>query len=315
MNVFDVFITRPFGLVLMFIYNITQSYGVSIIIFTILTKLVVMPFTFKSKVSTQRTAALQPKLNEIKKKYKDDKQKINEETMKLYKKEGVSPTAGCLPMLITFPIMICLYYVVQQPLEFMMGLDTTQIAEIAEILGIVTDATSRTVEITIADAIFHNYDAVAHISEYIVPIDFTFLGLNLAETPSFSEPSILWVLPILSCASSYLFTKVSQKLQGTSKQMEENPTMKSMTLMGPLMSLWFGFILPATLGLYWVVGNITMIIQEIIVSKIIKKRLAEERDERARKDEIIKQRQLEERKEKSKKNRERQLEAGNKPKK
>lgn len=269
MQIFDVFITRPFGILLMWIFEFVQSYGLSIIIFTILTKLIMVPLSYKSKKSTMAMSALAPKMKEIQKKYKNDKEKLNMATMELYKKEGINPAAGCLPMLITFPIMFSLYYVVQKPLTFMMGLSTEQIAELGNRLGIAVSNTASLFEIDIASAIVANFDKVKDISPYIVGMDFNFLGLNLAQTPSFSDPSILWAIPILSGLTAYLSSFIMQKLQGPNPA-TENSSMKMMLFMMPLMSVWFGFALPASLGVYWITGNIMMIVQEFALTYYIR---------------------------------------------
>ena len=263
------FIAIPFGWVLKFIYELVQSYGLAIIIFTIFTKVIMYPLMLKSKKSMRKMTKVQPKMQELQKKYKNDKVKYQQEMAKLYEQEKINPAGSCLPTLITLPIMLGLYYVIQQPLTYLMGLDPTQIGEIAKILEIEL-LSLRESEITIANAIYNNFDAVAHISPNIFPIDFNFFGFNLALTPSIKDFSILLLIPVLSGVTSFASMMVSQKMQGTS--LEGQPqSMKMMLYMMPFMSAYFGLILPAGIGIYWIMGNLLMIVQEFVMNAYFKK--------------------------------------------
>ena len=273
-------IAIPFGYVLRAIYTFVGSYGLSIILFTIFTKLILYPLMFKSKKSMRGMQKLQPKQLEIQKKYKNNKAKQQEEMAKLYQESGTNPAGGCLPMLLTFPIILGLYGVIQRPLSFIMGLSVEEIIAVGDKLGVVvTEATLRTQEITLAGDIFHNYEAVASISDKIMPIDFNFLGFNLAETPSLTNFSILLLIPIISMITSYASMMITQKLQGTS--MEGQPqSMKMMLYMMPVFSGYIGTILPAGVSLYWIVGNLSTIVQEyIMVNQLKRIEAKEEQDE------------------------------------
>lgn len=267
-QILDIAITRPFGLVLMAIYNFVGSYGLSIVLFTILTKLLMLPITLKQKQSMQAMSAIQPKMTEIQKKYKNNQAKMNEEIQKLYDREGVNPMSGCLPMFITFPIMICLYYVVQKPLTFMMGLPQSVIADMANTLGVAMNGNSVLVEIEIASKAFHQADLFTGIAGF-VPMDFTFLGINLAAAPEFSHPSVLWLVPILSGASAFLSSYVMQKLQSTTAA-PQNQSMKTMLYIMPLFSVWIGFSLPTALGVYWITSSVVITIQELALTAYMK---------------------------------------------
>lgn len=271
-HILDVLVTRPFGLVLMFIYQFVNSYGLAIILFTIITKIIMLPLSLKSKRGMMQMSAIQPRINELQKKYKNDKVKLNEEIQKVYQEEGASPTGGCLPTLITFPIMIALYYVVQRPLTFMMGLSGAQVAEMATRLGIALNKNSALMEISIANAAYQKFDLVKDISASLAPINFNFLGFDLAATPSFSQPSMLWLIPILSGATAFLSSYIMQKMQpNTAANAQQNQTMRSMLIMMPLMSVWIGFTLPTSMGVYWITGNIIMTIQEFFLTAYVKK--------------------------------------------
>ncbi|MBQ8862456.1 MAG: YidC/Oxa1 family membrane protein insertase, partial [Clostridia bacterium] len=150
-------IVEPFGWLLKVCYNLVGNYGVAIIIFTLLSKLVILPFQMKSKKSMMEMQKLQPKLRELEKKYKDDKERYALETQKLYKKEGVSMFGGCLPMLITLPIMLGLYSVVRQPLTYIFDITPDQLNALAEAFRAagakITDATGYMLQIDVAGAL------------------------------------------------------------------------------------------------------------------------------------------------------------------
>ena len=103
------FLGGPFGYVMSFIYNIVHDYGWALILFILLTRILQFPLGIKQQKSTARMAAFQPKLNQIKKQFAKDKQRMNQETMKLYEEEGINPAGGCLPMLLQFPILFAMF--------------------------------------------------------------------------------------------------------------------------------------------------------------------------------------------------------------
>jgi len=214
-NIFDLLIVKPFAFILKTIYQLVNSYGLAIIIFTILTKIILLPLTIKSKKGMQDMQRIQPKLLELEQKYKkNNPQKYQEEMTKLYQKEGVSPMGGCLPTLISLPIMMGLYWPICQPLKHLMNLTQAQISEIASRLGFETvagagGAATYASEITIAQAIYENFDKVKDISENIIQMNFNFLGMNLGEVPSFTTFNLLFLLPLISGATSFLLTKLN----------------------------------------------------------------------------------------------------------
>ncbi|MBE6988035.1 MAG: YidC/Oxa1 family membrane protein insertase [Ruminococcaceae bacterium] len=260
-------IAVPFGYIMRLIYEIIGNYGLSIIAFSLLAKLVMLPFSIKTKKSMLDMQRIQPKLNELQRKYGKDQQKLSMEMQKLYQEEGVSPFGSCLPTLITFPIMIGLYYVISKPLTYFMGLSAAEITTLGEILGVVSE-NAYTMEIQIAGLISQNFDAVAHVSEKLMNVDFNFFGLNLATTPSFKQFGLMWLIPILSGVTAYLLSNITMKMQGT--EMAQNSSTSTMKYMMPLMSVYFGFILPAGLGVYWIANNVFSALQEVLLGIFMK---------------------------------------------
>lgn len=281
-EIFGIIIVRPFGMILSAIYRAVGSYGLAVILFAVLAKIILMPLAYKNKKSMKKMQALSAKQQELQKKYGKNRERLNEEIQRLYEKEGVSPMSGCLTTFIQLPIMMALYYAVQRPLTYMIGLYEADIAGLANLVGVeITQQNTYTVQLTIAEAINKFVDAAGNfgaevqnalvtdgIMQYMFPINFEFMGLNLSQTPSIKEFSILWLIPILSGLTAFISSMAMQKIQGTSQQMQGS--MKTMLYLMPLMSVYFGFILPASIGIYWIANNLLTIVQELILHAMTK---------------------------------------------
>jgi len=276
--IFSIFAV-PFGYVMRYIYQFVGSYGVSIILFSLLAKLLMMPVSLKQKRSMMKTQAIQPKIQALQKQYGKDQQRLNQELQDLYAREDVSPMGGCGTMLITMPIMIGLYYVISTPLTYFMLLSADQIATLTERLSGAVAALGDIIgkgtnmQVVLAGLIKDNFGAVADISANILPVDYNFLGLNLAATPDFKSFGLLWIIPILSGLTAFGMSMVTQKLAAKANPQAQEGAMasqtKMMALMMPAMSVVFGFMLPAGLGLYWIANNIFTAAQEFILQKFI----------------------------------------------
>ena len=267
-------IATPFGYIMRFIYELVGNYGLSIFLFALLAKLIMLPLQIKSKRSMIDMQRIQPKMLELQKKYGKDRQKYAEKVQELYDNEGISMSAGCLPQLIILPIMLGLYSVIQQPLTYFMQLTADEINAIAETLNYTMQANDYTAQIGLAGVMHQHFDQIAGISDKIMQVDFNFLGINLAATPSFGDFSILWIIPILSALTAFLSSFVTQRLNkkaaGGSVQNPQTQSMNGMMyIMVPALSLYFGFILPAGLGVYWISNNLLMMVQEVILTKLL----------------------------------------------
>lgn len=279
-DIFGILIVRPFGMILYAIYNFVGSYGLAVILFALLAKIILFPLSLKNKKSMKKMNALSVKQQELQKKYAKNREKLNEEIQKLYEKEGVSPMSGCLGTFIQLPIMMGLYYAVQQPLKFVIGLGTEDIAALAAKVGVeMTAQNTYTVQLTIAEKLNQFVDAAGQfsseitslsedIAQYLIPINFDFLGMNLSQTPHFTVFNALWIIPILSGLTAFLSSWAMQKMQGTQQQVQGS--MKAMLYTMPLMSVYFGFILPGSIGVYWIANNILSIVQEFVLQQITK---------------------------------------------
>ena len=313
-------IATPFGWLMRQFYALTGNFGLAVILFSLAVTIVLLPFMAKSKKGMMRMTRLQPKLMELQKKHEGNQQKLNEEIAKLYRQEKASPMGGCLWTLLPFPILLALYRAVIKPLTIVMGVPDELLAEGGALLNRLNElgftlaegANSYYAQIYQSEFITANFDQFAGISDKLIPMDFNFLGLNLAATPNwhfwafdFSEgvwPVIgLFLIPIISTALSYLSMYISQKVNATTATTAQaQSTNKMMLWMMPLMSLWLGFTLPAAMGIYWIMNSITGIIRDTALTAYYKKKLDAEdavrrAEEREREDELERKRQETER--------------------
>ena len=185
-NIFGYLIVRPFGLILLSLYNFVHNYGFAVILFALIVKLCCVPLAIKGKKSMLAMTALNAEMQQLQKKYANNRVKLNEEMQKLYEKHGVSPMSGCLPNLIPLPIMMGLYYAVQQPLQYIVGLSRETVIALAQMIGLDQLAGANyTVQIKIAEKLNAFVDGSGHFSdavtnclqsgETIFPLDFHFL--------------------------------------------------------------------------------------------------------------------------------------------
>lgn len=313
-------IATPFGWLMRQFYELTGNFGLAVILFSLAVTIVLLPFMAKSKKGMMRMTRLQPKLMELQKKHEGNQQKLNEEIAKLYRQEKASPMGGCLWSLLPFPILLALYRAVIKPLTIVMGVPDELLAEGGALLNRLNElgftlaegANSYYAQIYQSEFITANFDQFAGISDKLIPMDFNFLGLNLAATPNwhfwafdFSEgvwPVIgLFLIPIISTALSYLSMYISQKVNATTATTAQaQSTNKMMLWMMPLMSLWLGFTLPAAMGIYWIMNSLTGIIRDTALTAYYKKKLDAEdavrrAEEREREEELERKRQETER--------------------
>ena len=310
-------ITTPFGYLLDYLNRFTGNYGVALIIFAILVQLVLLPITIKSKKSMMKMSRLQPKMQAIKEKYANDQKKQQEAMQQLQKEEGASMgCGGCLWSLIPLLILIPLYSVVRQPIEYLFH-ETPEVA--AKIVEVIKGADP---ELFTTNEYYSQIIAIGHIREYadlvkaalpelsqrtLEGLNLNFLGIDLGAIPQYNVfNSSLWawdwahigaaLIPLTSAASQILQMKLSQKANDslvtdengvqdkeTAKKAQSAQTGKMMTWMMPIMSLWIGFTVPAALGLYWLVGGIARTIEDTILTKRLRKIYDAEDAERLKK--------------------------------
>jgi len=278
-------IIAPLSFVFLFLYDKTGNYGLAILLFTVISKLVLLPFSMKGKKSMMAMQRVNPKMKELEAKYKDNKAKYNEELAKLYREEKVNPLGGCLWQLLPWPIFIALYDVMRRPLSNMMRLTADQITALLGNSDIVNYLTKHGIDaaraasesqIGIASAMHENFASItAAFPEFaakLINIDYSFLGLNLSLKPVISVLNVYWLLPIISGAVVWLSTKIMQKMNGPQQNDQANQTAQYMTYLGPAMSIWIGYMLPAAMCFYWIASSVVGIIQDLILNRYYNKK-------------------------------------------
>lgn len=268
------------GYLLWFLYTIFQNYGVAIIFFTIIIKAVLFPFSIKQQRSMASQSKLAEKQKELQKIYGNNKQKYNEELTKLYEKEGVNPGSGCLTTLIPFPIMLGIYYSVIMPLSNTLHIASDRIAQATDFInripGMVSTAGSGGIYSEMD--IIRNFDALRDHLTMFTPEDldkigsfasgFKFLGLDLLATPQGSAfTTFLWVIPALSLISSFGFQFYMTHTQKLTTGQTQPGCMKAMMYVLPLISVYWAWIMPTAVGLYWVISSVTSFLQSLITNK------------------------------------------------
>ena len=291
------YICIPFAWILRGFYNLTGSYGWALILFTLIVKLVLLPFQLKSKKSMIRMNRFQPKMREIQEKYANNQQKMNEELQLLYAQEGINPMSGCLWSLLPFPIIIALYSIIRQPLSRFMLLSADAIEKVREIaagLGYVAEQTAG--RASFYEEIQLTKFINAHLADFsgidgVFGVDYGFLGLDLTVVPqtvwkqltSGGWPVIgLVLIPVISAALSYFQSKLAMAGSGQKADDPAARTSRSMMLMMPLMSLWIGFTLPAALGVYWIANSVFQIVQDGILNRFFSQQMEREETEKER---------------------------------
>ncbi len=268
------FIAKPLGQFLYWIYSTVafENYGLAIIIFTIIVRAAMVPLTLKQYKSTAEMQKIQPLLEEIKRKYANDKEKLNEEMMKLYQEHKINPAGGCLPLLIQMPILLSLWQVITKPLKFMLGFSAEQLTKLA----------------TEANVLKHPYAEIDTITYFIKNgkgsevgnLNMFFPshgGINLGSIPTYhfdqlaADPMKIWLLVLVVLAVGTTFLTARMSMPKTTDK-ATNPMGNTMLYISPLMTLIFSFQFPAGLALYWIAGNIFAIGQQYYVNKYVLKK-------------------------------------------
>ena len=304
-------VTIPFGWILAQLYQLTSNYGVAMILFAIIVQAVLLPITAKSKKSMMKMSRLQPRMQEIQRKYANDPQRQNEAMRKLQEEEGATMgMGGCLwsfvPMLILFP----LFTVIREPITYILG-ETAEVS--AQIIEVIKTAAPALFEGGRNGGYYDQVIAASAISQYaaeiqaaipgisaetLAGINFDFLGINLGAIPDIKfwawetynwATFGLFLIPIISAVSQVLQMWVGQKMNDSvitnekgvqDKEVAQNSqaaqTNKSMMIMMPIMSLWIGFTVSAGLSLYWFIGGVFRMITDPIMTKHYRKVYDEE---------------------------------------
>ena len=320
MSTIGYYICVPFAWLVRLFYDLTNSYGVALILFTLVIKLIMLPFQMKSKKSMMRMSRVSGQMQELQKRYAKNQAKLQEEMQKLYEEEGVNPMSGCLWSLIPFPILIALYSIIRQPITHFMMLSKDVLQTVVQSAA---DAGVNLTNIVMMDkatgapalkdglyqlASYGQINLVKAVQEMGLStpegwfdMNYNFLGLDLTATPweYVKNFTFTWavigviLIPILAGLSQFVFSKLTMKTQPQADA-AGGASMKSMMYMMPLMSVYIAFIMPAALGVYWIAQSVFSLIQEAILNKTFSAKLSEEEEARFQARQADRQKRMEE---------------------
>lgn len=320
MSTIGYYICVPFAWLVRLFYDLTNSYGVALILFTLVIKLIMLPFQMKSKKSMMRMSRVSGQMQELQKRYAKNQAKLQEEMQKLYEEEGVNPMSGCLWSFLPLPILMALYSIIRQPITHFMMLSKDVLQTVVQS---VADAGVDLTNIVMMDkatgapalkdglyqmAAYGQINLVKAVQEMGLStpdgwfnVNYKFLGLDLTATPweYVKSFTFTWavigviLIPILAGLSQFVFSKLTMKTQPQADA-AGGASMKSMMYMMPLFSVYIAFIMPAALGVYWIAQSVFSLIQEAILNKTFSAKLSEEEEARFQARQADRQKRMEE---------------------
>lgn len=262
------FLAVVLGPLMKLLYQLIPNFAVTMIVFTVLLRVAMLPLAIKQQKSTAKMAVFQPMMTEIQNKYKNNQQKQQEELMKLQQEYGYNPMDGCLPMLLNMLVLFGIIEVVYRPVQYILGVSADSIATACEALGIST-ANTITMQTSLIQAI-HNGAAMpagltAEEFASIQNFNTVFLGMDMCNIAGL-QISPLMIFPVIAAVTMFVSYFVTQKLSGTGAQMQG-----SMKVTMMLMNVWFVyycFTAPIAFSLYYATSNICQLGQSFLTYKI-----------------------------------------------
>ena len=301
-------ISNLFGYLLNLLYDLVNNYGIAIILFSILLRIILLPITIKQQQSMEKTNKIQGELKSLQFKYKNNPEMLNKETMELYKREKISPFSGCLSSILQIIIILSVFWLVSQPLTYM-----KKVSKNPELNSVVEDYKNQIkaenssrqnyIEIEVISRIEKNYELLKeqllqdnienreqvenskNIHEKL-RINMNFLRLDLSKVPKNNLKDYkVYIIPVLYVISSFISIKLSTNMQNKKKEDNANNNdkkddkedaseamalmSKNMSYIMPIMTLSIAFIAPLGLALYWFVSNVLMIIERLVIKKVV----------------------------------------------
>lgn len=278
-------IANLFGYLLNFLYNIFNNYGIAIIVFSVILRIILIPVTISQQKTMKKSEQMQEKMREIQQKYKNNPEKLNQETIDLYKREKMNPFSGCLSSILQIIIILSVFWLVSKPLTYMKKVDPDIINGYIEQIKNEDGKSSAYPEIQVIQR--------KASEDERVNINMNFFGLDLSKVPNQNMSDYtVYIIPVLYVITSFISIKITNGKKKKEKvlQLEEKTTSdkeantkqsaedesleamqemsNSMTYMIPIMSISIAFIAPLGLALYWLISNILIIIERLIIDKI-----------------------------------------------
>lgn len=291
LNAINTPIATVFGWLTSILYSYFGSFGLAIIFLTIIVRGVTMPLNIRSAKAMMKQQTLADKQAAIRRKYPDDKDKQNAEIQKLFTENGVSPFSGCLTPILTLILLIPMYYIVREPLRYVMGVskgDLSKMGELLSIKGVSSNNIPLITRLTSDGKAFSDMVGQGLIKAEQIP-NMNFLGLDLGATPAWNPATIkgdvakylpLLIIPVLVLVTTILQNVIVNATKPEAKKKKEdkaraksNPaysapedtaagTVKMMTTIMPIIMVISTFMLPAAFGFYWIVGNLMSMLQQ-----------------------------------------------------
>lgn len=290
------FFANIFGYLLNYIYILVNNYGLAIIIFTVLIKLLLVPLSVSQQKNMKKTVKVQEKMKILQFKYKNDKDKLNQEVMELYKQEKMNPLSGCLTAIVQMILLLSIFYMVRSPLTYMVKISEDKLNnyqnQIKEEEKGVNSVYPELDIIKNANWLIEKNSGDAEVSK--TKLEMNFLGLDLNKVPQQNMSDFtVYIIPALYIVSSFISIRMATAMQQVKKKEEKSPvidgttgkelvvkeeneldtmaqTNKMMSWMMPIMSISIAFVAPLGLALYWLMNNILMIIERLVLNKVMK---------------------------------------------
>ena len=269
------FLGVPLGYAIYYIYKLIPNYAISIIIFTVILRIIMLPMAIKQQKSLAKTSAFQPYINEINKKYAKNFNKRNEELQKFYRTHNINPASGCLPMFLPLVILFGMMDVIYRPLNHILHIPQETINSAMEIFKNTTSVALNSKKAVMSMQLNLINDLLktpekysilgSDVVESIKTIDLNFLGFNIGEISKID--SITIIFPILALIFSFIQILVSFKTNSMPETNSGAPSLKIVMFVMPIFSVWISLTVPIGVSLYWIVGYILQIVQSLILNK------------------------------------------------
>lgn len=299
-------IAKLLGWVMYLIYQIIPSYGISIILFTIVVKLLTMPNTYKMQLNQARQGLIAPKLEKIKKSFVNNPQRVQEEQTKLFQEEGINQTAGCLGSILTMVLLLGVYQVVMRPLTYVMRLVPEEITEAKDLLtswletqNITEKYLNNRPELILLKYVKTNpeiFSSMNGFTDKLSNFNNNFLGFDLAGVPSLHPENgwsftavMLVLLPVLATIAQLVMTIITQRhSRKTNPAMQTGGAMNLFLYTTPLWTLWIGMSVPAGMSFYWLVSSVISLLVQLALYKYLSGERLKKINEREKQKQIAK---------------------------
>ena len=291
------FFSNIFGYVLNWIYMLVKNYGLAIIIFSVLVKLAMLPLSIKQQKTMKKNERVQKEMKILQTKHKGNPEMLNQEVMELYKREKINPFGGCLSIILQFILLISMFYLVRSPLTYMKKIDKSAIE--AKTVEIQENNEGQIINKTYPEIGIVKYVQDNNLTDDDMYINMNFLGLDLSKIPQENlEDFKVFIIPALYIISSVISMKIStismnkkvkdedsegkeltsEKDNNEMDQAEMTAQMnKTMSWMMPVLAVSISLVAPLGLAMYWLVNNVTMIVERLFLNKMFSR----EEDENA----------------------------------